>query len=257
MSPENPMIAPPSIDEIIEAAQPGASADLRKSILQRLRSADDIADEAVAGARDFLDDHGHDFEALHAFLQPFDIIEKPRSDQSIWRRLAPTMAAASILLMLTVSGWWYFLRTDKKEIVNTLLFHEPGLPVFASLNGDRDFHEMMSDFRLGDVIAGLSHFHSLKAKYPDSDTLAYFGGWFHYMLADYDSAAYEFSSLSGDASIYQQKAELMRAASLVLGNRLEESRSLLDSIISDPGHPFRKSALDMKDHRVLWKRPLF
>jgi hypothetical protein len=77
------------------------------------------------------------------------------------------------------------------------------------------------------------------------------------MLADFDSAAYEFSSLSGDASIYQQKAELMRAASLVLGNRLEESRSLLDSIISDPGHPFRKSALDMKDHRVLWKRPLF
>ena len=251
------MIAPPSIDEIIEAARPGASVDLRKSILQRLRTAGEITDEGVAGARDFLDDNGDDFEALHAFLQPFDARENPRSGQSIWRRLAPTMAAASILLLLAVSGWWYYLRTDKKEIVNTLLFHEPGLPVFASLNGDRDFHEMMSAFRLGDVSTGLSHFHSLNEKYPDSDTLAYFGGWFHYMLADFDSATYEFSRLSGDESIYRQKAEMMRAASLMLGNRSEESRTLLDSIISDPGHPFRKNALDMKDHPLLWKRSRF
>jgi hypothetical protein len=91
-----------------------------------------------------------------------------------------------------------------------------------------------------------------KAGNRDMGTLQYFGGWFQYMRRDYDSAALFFGHVEDAASPYRQKAELMRAASLCLGGRYDSARGILNHIISDSGHPYRKEASTMLADDRLW-----
>ena len=257
MPDQAPISRPPGIDEIIEASRPGADLELRKSIRERLRMAGDIQDEVVAGARDFLEDHAWDFDALNDFLHQFSETA-PGNSIPLQKRRRPPMAAIWVFMLLILTSVMFFLRPDKKEIVGKLLFHEPGLPVFASMNGERDFHEMMSAFRLGDVTGGLAYYHGLSARFPASDTLSYFGGWLHFKNGDHDSAAHEFTLVSANkSSIYKQKADIMKAAALCLGGEPDISRRILDSISADAGHPYRQVAIEMKDQAALWKRSLF
>lgn len=228
---------PPSLDEILAAASPGASEEARKDIRERLRSCTPT-DDAVAGARQFLEDTGYDFDALYRFTAAKPLSTK-KSQGIAWQRIA----VAASLMVFMLMGWQYLQNMKRHQRMTDMVFYEPGLPVFASMGGDRDFHEMMTAFKMKDAQAGLKYLKMLQTRFAIKDTLAYYGGWLYYMRHDYDSAAKYFSAVAQDTTAtYQQKAELMAAAALMLGDRKEEAEALLKKLQSDGETPYKKEA---------------
>jgi hypothetical protein len=236
--PVNPhQSAPLGLPEILAAASPGASEKIRKEIRERLESCTST-DDAVIGAKKFLEDNGHDFDALYRFTAGGDMVRK-KEPRSSWQKYA----VAASLICFVFMGWQYRQKLKRHDRMTDIVFHEPGLPVFASMDGERDFHEMMNAFKMQDAKEGLTYLNALKTRYAQRDTLAYFGGWLHYMRRDYDSAAYCFSIVAEDSTAtYQHKAELMEAAALMLGGQRETAKDRLKSIQEDNDSPYKLEA---------------
>jgi hypothetical protein len=242
---------PPGLQEILRACQPGASDELRRSIIERLGNTEPL-DEAVAGARDFLSAHGNDFDALRSFLKgPSSSVRRRRV-----RRIAATVSVAASLVLASLLVFQYRSALQRQRIMGELLFTENGLPVFASLDGDRDFHEMMSAYRMGEVEDGLKLLGSLESRHlASNDTLSYFGGWLHYMDRDYEKSAARFSSAAADSpSVFRDKARLMHAATMCLDGKLTEARRMLEELGSDSAYPYRPEAESILGEQRLWGR---
>jgi len=237
----------------MSAMSPETPDPLRMQLLERLR-AGEPADEAVQGAKAFLEDHGYDWHALRAFLHPTEAEGsrgRPTALSSIHRNAYATLALCAAILIGV--AWWTGLP-DRHEVVTAAVFHEPGPPVFAGTAGEKPFHEMISAFRLEDPGKGLQQLRNLeRAGMEDAGELSYFGGWFHYMGHDYDSAAERFSRVCADpATPYRRKAELMQAAALCLGRRFDTARALLRRITDHAGHPYRREAAAILADDRLW-----
>ena len=240
---------PPGLQEILRACQPGASDELRRSIIERLGNTEPL-DEAVAGARDFLSAHGNDFDALLSFLKgPSPSVRRRRV-----RRIAATVSVAASLAIASMLFFQYGSALQSQRIMGELLFTENGLPVFASLDGDRDFHEMMSAYRMGEVEDGLKLLGSLESRHlASNDTLSYFGGWLHYMDRDYEKSAARFSSAAADSpSVFRERARLMQAASICLGDRKTDARRILQALSNDSTYPYHKEAERILADQRLW-----
>jgi hypothetical protein len=242
---------PPTFDELIAALAPGTSEAVKRSLMDRLKACEPT-DELMAGAKGFLEDNGQDFDALREFLSSEGYYDPTRSARrrGRLRRMALAGLAATLLISISI---WRLQAPDRHERMTSTVFHEPGPPVFAGKEGEKAFNEMVSAYRLNDAAQGLAQLRILEtAGNTDQSTLQYFGGWFQYMARDYDSAAFFFGHLEGASSPYRQKAELMRAASLCLGGRTDSAKGLLDRIMSDPEHPYRKEASAILADERLW-----
>jgi hypothetical protein len=164
------------------------------------------------------------------------------------------VSVAATLIVVTILGLRYGSGIQRQRIMGQHLFVEIGLPVFASLDGDRDFHEMMSAFRMGEVREGLRLLESLESRHRESnDTLSYFGGWLHYMERDYEKSAARFAIAAADtSSVFQDKARLMEAASLCLGRNKDKSMMLLESMSRDHGYTLKREAVAILSEKRLW-----
>lgn len=245
---ENPHAPAPDLEEILKACEPGATEEFRKSTLERLLSTEP-RDEHTAGARAFLEANGQDFDALHRFLtSPPGSMRRRRT-----RRLVASLSMAACLVVLLGLGFRY-ARETRHRIMQGHLFNESGLPVFASLDGDRDFHDMMSAYRTGEVEEGLLLLRRLESRDgAPNDTLSYYGGWLHYMDRGYAKAEERFSNAAGDSlSVFRDKALLMTAASQCLGKRMYEASRLLKSLEKDPRYTMRREAEAILTDKRLW-----
>lgn len=233
---------PLDLPEILAAASPGASEKIRNEIRERLQSCTST-DDAVIGAKKFLEDNGYDFDELYRFTVGRDMV-KIKAPVSSWQKYA----VAASLICFVFMGWQYRQKLKRHDQMTDIVFHEPGLPVFASMDGERDFHEMMNAFKLQDAKEGLTYLNALKTRHAQRDTLAYFGGWLHYIRRDYDSAAYYFSIVAEDSTAtYQHKADLMSAAALMLGGQREKAEDRLKSIQEDNDTPYKLEAGKISD----------
>ena len=219
--------------------------------MDRLRACEP-SDEFMAGAKAFLEDNSEDFDMLRDFLSDEGHYNSSRSIRSRSRLRELSMAGLAAALLVTVSIW-RLLAPGRHEWMASNLFHEPGPPVFAGRVDDKTFNEMISAYRLNDPARGLALLRILeKAENTDKGTIQYFGGWFQYLRREYDSAALCFGNVRDAASPYRQKAEMMRAASLCLGGCYDSASGILNRIISDSGHPYRKQASTMLADDRLW-----
>lgn len=85
--------------------------------------------------------------------------------------------AATVLLLLSVGGFWFFNRADPNE----RLFHEyytqdPGLPTVMGSNDNYEFYEAMVDYKQGNYAIAIEKWGKLLEKKPENDTLNYFMG---------------------------------------------------------------------------------
>ena len=242
----------PSLEEIIAAAKPEASAEIRTAIKTRLKFCMD-SDEVLAGAIKFLEDHNYDFDALHQFLEmPVTFFDNKKKSPGIIiiKRFS---VAAAIFIILGGVGWFYFFRQTPAKIVSNSVIYEPGLPVFASIQGNREFHELMSAFRMKDAITGLGYYHSLIRKELLNDTLFYFGGWLYFLNEQEDSAALNFKKVTEiQSGIFQNKAEYMQAICLYLSNKKDESKQIFENIKRDKTNPYREKAISLLLNKKLW-----
>lgn len=242
---------PPDMAELLAASAPGTDRETRNRLTERLKSCHPN-DEDVAGIKQFLEDHAYDYDALHAFLTHFNNIPRVHpavggsSMRRLYRTIAVSIAAAASIL-------WWMKGPDRSKVMERHLFHEPGPPVFASMHGSKDFHELVSSFRLEAPRRGFPYLYQLLSVSPGNDSLMYFGGWLHYMSRHYDSAALYFSSVvARPSSVYKGKAALMQAASFCLAYRMDSSHAVLGRILADPGHPYRTQAAAMRRDERLW-----
>lgn len=246
MSFQRHMPEPPGWEALKKAMAPDAPPELREDVKARLRMTTPD-DEAVLGARDFLEDNDYDFDALRAFVMPQ--VQTLAIPPTKARRLYPvfyrTAAAASILAAL-IYGGSSLQKEQRHREMTAKVFYEPGFPVFAGLGGDRVFHEMMTSFRLQESAEGLRYIDTLEQRYGRSDTLSYFAGWLHYFDKDYAGAAQRFNEVAQNfGSVYHEKSELMTAAALLLDGKKEEARIRLEEILRKSGHGYRKEAEGM------------
>jgi hypothetical protein len=250
MSLQHHKLTPPTWEELKAASERNASMELRMEIRHRL-SVTTPEDEAVLGARDFLEDNDYNFDALRMFIEP----ELP-SNKNLPNRyyFFITRVAASVVLMLFLGyAGNSFREALRHNSMGQIIFREPGIPVFAGINGDRLFYEMMSSFRLEESRQGLRYIDTLLIKYPGNDTLTYYGGWFNYFQRDYNLAAERFLKVANDTgSVYQQKSDLMYAAAQCLDGRRDEALSMLRKIIEEPGHSYAQEARRMMSDRKWW-----
>ena len=245
---ENPHAPAPDLEEILKACEPGATEEFRKTTLERLLSTEP-RDEHTAGARAFLEANGQDFDALHRFLtSPHGSMRRRRT-----RRLVASLSLAACLAVSLGLGFRY-ARETRHRIMEDHLFTEAGLPVFASLEGDRDFHDMISAYRTGEVEEGLLLLRRLESHDgAPNDTLSYYGGWLHYLDRSYANAEERFSKAAGDSlSVFRDKAALMAAASQCLDKRKNEARRLLKSLEVDPRYTLRREAQAILSDERLW-----
>ena len=252
MSLENQHTTYPTFEEIITASKPGVSAEHRASIKKRL-TGDIPVDEAISGTIKFLEDHNYDFDALHQFLENPIILSNSKKKYPATIGFKKLSVAATILILLTTSVWFYINRETTKKIMTKAIFHEPGLPVFASMQGNKEFHELMSAYKMQDTKTGLGYYYALISKEPMNDTLNYFGGWLFYLNDQPDSAALNFNKVTEiKSAIYQQKAQYMLAVCLYLKGEKTESKLLFENIIQDKTNPYMENIVQLLADKRLW-----
>ena len=250
MSHEDKNTNPPTIEEVIAACNPGVSSEVRTSLKLKLHSSFP-KDEALLGAIRFLEDTDYDFDALYEFLNvPIDLsIKKAPSSSNFKQALA---IAASIILILGIVWSVFYKNSVEKEIAEAA-FYEPGPPVFATIGGEKDFHEMMSAYRMQDAEAGLKFYHKLIKKGPQNDTLNYFGGWLYFINKQPDSAAIHFGitekMIKGN---YYYKAQFMEAISFYLDKQKSLSKQLFERIKIEKSSPYQKDAIHLLTEPNLW-----
>lgn len=252
MTPEHKHTVYPTLEEIMAASKPGVAAEQRASIKEKLAGYIP-ADESLAGAIRFLEDHHYDFDALHNFLEKpadFSTSKIKSSPVILIRRFS---VAAACLVILSGAVWYYLNRETPAKIIAKSVFHEPGLPVFASVQGNKEFHELMSAYKMQDAKTGLVYYYALISKEPANDTLNYFGGWLFYMNGQPDSAALNFNKVTEIKSeIYQQKAQYMLAVCLYLKGEKTKSKLIFENIIQDKTNPYMEKVLQLLANKRLW-----
>ena len=252
MSLENQHTTFPTLEEIIAASKPGVSAEHRASIKNKLAGYIP-AGEALAGAVKFLEDHNYDFDALYQFLEDPIILSNSKKKYPTTISFKKMSVAAAILILLTTSVWFYINRESPKKIMTKAIFHEPGLPVFASVQGNKEFHELMSAYKMQDTKTGLRYYYVLISKEPMNDTLNYFGGWLFYLNDQPDSAVLTFKKVTETKSeTYQQKAQYMQAICLYLKGEKTESKLLFENIIQDKTNSYREKVVQLLADKRLW-----
>lgn len=245
---------PPTWEELLTAMASDASASLREEMKVRLKMTTS-SDEAVLGARDFLEDHQYDFDALRQFISPEQTEHKDLTSKSprLYFPLIYKISAAAAIIAALFYGSMLLESERRHRQMTETIFYEPGLPVFAGLGGDRIFHEMMTCFRLQESAEGLRYIDTLEQQYGHNDTLSYYAGWLHYFDRDYAGAARRFEEVTQHpGSIYHEKSELMTAAALCLEGRRKESRSKLLDIQRKSGHAYQKEAMGLLTDGGWW-----
>lgn len=93
--------------------------------------------------------------------------------------------AATVALLLTVGGIWFFNRTDPDEkLFRSHYSPDPGLPTVMGSSDNYAFYEAMVDYKQGEYALAITKWEKLLAKKPENDTLNYFLGNAHLAQGD-------------------------------------------------------------------------
>ncbi len=88
--------------------------------------------------------------------------------------------AATVLLLLSVGGFWFFNRADPNErLFDDYYTQDPGLPTVMGSNDNYEFYEAMVDYKQGHYDIAIEKWGKLLEKKPTNDTLNYFMGSAH------------------------------------------------------------------------------
>ncbi|RKE98311.1 tetratricopeptide repeat protein [Ichthyenterobacterium magnum] len=98
--------------------------------------------------------------------------------------------AASIILLLGLSGIWYLSSTQNpKQLYNKYFNVDPGLPTIMSDNTSHfKFYDAMVNYKQGEYIIAISKWEALLKNKPQNDTLNYFIGVAHLANKNEDAA---------------------------------------------------------------------
>ena len=241
-----------TLEEIIKASKPGGTLKQRRLVKDKIiQSSYDNNNEAIKGAIRFLEDHNYDFDELHQFLKMPLVLNFNRN--RVKNKIHSNYFTVSVcIFLISVCVWFYQYKSNTNNLMIKYAIYEPGLPVFASIYGERKFNNLMSSFRLGEISKGLYYFHLLQNKNIKNDTLEYFGGWLYFENKQYDSAAICFNASKVINSVYCNRSIYMEAISLYVNGNKKNSQSILETIANDSTNEYNTKAHLLLKNRSLW-----
>lgn len=138
--------------------------------------------------------------------------------------------AAAVVILLAVTGFWWFNTPQHEKLYAKFFTPDPGLPtVMSSNNADTyAFYNAMVDYKQGDYTTAISKWKILHDVKPENDTLNYFLGVAH-MANDNEQIAISFlenASQNSDFVWLNEAYYYLGLANLKAGN-LEDAKSYL------------------------------
>ena len=250
MSSENNNISNLSLAEIIAASRPDATIQERSSMKERISEYIPANDMALNGAIKFLEDTDYNFDELYSFLET-PLVIKPLKSEEVKTINFRFFSYAACFILICISMWFFVIKSNSNTIVQRAAFYEPGLPVFASIQGNKEFNEMISSFRLNNTKEGLFHYHALLKTETKNDTINYFAGWLYFNDHQYDSALLCFNNVE-NTSIYTSKSKYLKGLSNYLNGDKKKAKSLLESISKEEQNIYSIKAKELIKNKRLW-----
>lgn len=235
-----------SMEEVLQAAQ---DKSIRLDLARRIEQSNPRED-ALKGVKGFLEEHDYDFDQLSDFLSATKAdIKKSSATSGHGKTFTKKHLAASIagLLIIVGAALSFFIFEDTPNEKLYAEFHESalGLPVTmgaqSSMRDSKRFNESMNFYKDQQYRRALDGFQSVYQQEKSNDTLNYYIGVTHLELND-PKAAIVFLSKDFEATHYQQKASYYLALAHLKTGKSERCRSLLETIVKDPEHPYSKRA---------------
>jgi predicted Zn-dependent protease len=91
--------------------------------------------------------------------------------------LRTLLAAASIIIVFAVSGWWLFIRTEPNQSIFADFYSpDPGLISAMTTSDSYLFDRAMIDYKTGHYEDAINAWSKLQTSHPTNDTLNYFLG---------------------------------------------------------------------------------
>jgi tetratricopeptide (TPR) repeat protein len=84
--------------------------------------------------------------------------------------------AASVVILIAITGFWWFNPSQNEKLYSEYFTADPGLPTVMSSNSNFDFYDAMVNYKQGDYNIAIDKWESIQDK---SDTLNYFLGVAH------------------------------------------------------------------------------
>lgn len=207
-------IPPDHLDEIERFLQQDMSAEEEKNFLTRL-SADSALKKNVDEMRLlFL---GIQEDSLQERLDHFhkgltgETKEQEKQPVKLFWMKKTWLAAASVLLIMTIGAWFIFFKPGKNDVLFSEYFKpDPGLISAMSTSANYTFDKAMIDYKTGNYNVAIKQWESLLVSNPGNDTLNYFLGAAHLALENSDQAigylqkvtATQNSAFTNDANWY-------------------------------------------------------
>ncbi|MCK8479106.1 tetratricopeptide repeat protein [Psychroserpens algicola] len=81
--------------------------------------------------------------------------------------------AAAVIILLAVTGFWWFNTPQNDKLYSKYFTPDPGLPTTMSSNSNYDFYDAMVNYKQGDYQTAIAKWDAIQ---PKNDTLNYFLG---------------------------------------------------------------------------------
>lgn len=233
-----------SIHELLEASKfPPESAEiklLKEKIISNYLKYD--LDDELQGAINFLVDHDFDFVSLHNFLNSKLNLNETNRRKSSSKTYATTLVISLSITIVSLTVLYFYNSTKENKILSDFVIYEPGMPVFATMDSNKEFNNLMSNFKLNNFKQGIQYYYIIREKYTNNDTLNYYAAWLYFKNEQYDSSSQLFSKLTNIKSIFFQKANYMNAISLFLNKEEQRALTLFEIIAADSANLYSANA---------------
>lgn len=182
---------------------------------------------------------------LKEFHQDMDKNGVPVRQLNPPRRKFNFRIAATVLLLLSVGGFWFFNRTDPYErLFKEYYTQDPGLPTVMGSNDNYEFYEAMVDYKQGHYDVAIEKWEKLLEKKPENDTLNYFLGS-AYLANDNTQKSFPYlENVAGnDSSTFRDEALYYLGLGYLKIGRVADAAKILDRSTDARGRQLKKEVL--------------
>ncbi|MGY6561269.1 MAG: tetratricopeptide repeat protein [Luteibaculaceae bacterium] len=194
----------------------------------------DFEDEALQGAKLFLEDNKYDINKLREFLN-FESFESEKITPLLkkkevkiisinWYKAIAAVAASFIIGLLSYQLFFSFNPVKEYKL------NDPGLPVFMSSSSAKQFDEFMNAFKLGDYKLATQLSKTLN---QDNDSVRYYTALSYLELNNLEQAQLNLKSISKTSKFKPQGNYTLSLIFWKKGD-IETARNLLLEIQNNP-----------------------
>ncbi len=137
--------------------------------------------------------------------------------------------AASVAVLLTIGGLWFFNRpTTNEKLFDKYYTQDPGLPTVMGNSDNYAFYEAMVDYKQGNYPKAITKWEKLLAQKPGNDTLNYFLGVSYLAVDNMPKASNHLQAMIQDKnSVFKNEANIYLGLTLIRTGHIQNAKAVL------------------------------